>query len=481
MKNLDSISNNPRKIQAPRVQNAAGNPEPRAVSLLARPKKRGRFFLQLLVGVILLVMAVLGTLVIVRATTLSNKIFVGQKTSFFQKIKSVFTGGGSSRLAGEDEGQINILLLGIGGEGHDGPYLSDTIIVAQIRPEQGEISLTSIPRDYWVKMPEGNYYAKINNAFSSGFSKNKDWNEGGMWARGAAESVTGLRIPYFAVVDFAGFKKAIDRVGGVEVNVERTFTDFSFPNDKTLGYLPPVTFEAGPQNFNGERALMFARSRHAQGPEGSDFARGQRQQKIIQAFKDKVFKLNLISNAGTINQLLGIFADHFHTNISPEEMFHVYNLAREKGINNLVSLSLDQDTGLICPTTIAETGAYALVPCAGKNEQDIKEFFKNAFALGRLYQEKPVIWLGNSTKNLQLYRDADSRLKNAGLTVWEVPYSEGDSEPFAQNIFFQVNPKPATAEFIKNTLNAKELTLPPPGLKIDNKKVDIIVILGSSQ
>jgi len=308
--------------------------------------------------------------------------------------------------------------------------------------------------------------------------KKKDWDQGGLYARQAVEKLSGLTIPYFAIVDFQGFEKAIDMVGGVDVNVEKTFTDANFPNDATLGYLPPITFQQGWQHMSGERALQFARSRHAEGPEGSDFARSQRQQKIIKAFKDKVINLNLITNAGKINALAGIFANHLHTNISPAELYRIYQLTKNQSVKNFTSVSLDPDTTkLVCPKIQEESGAYTLVPCEGKTDSDIMNFFKNIFAVGQLYQEKSVIWLASSSPGKTSYQAALEKLQNMNLTAWELPYG---GTVFPYNIFYQVNPKPATAEFIKNTLNAKEVSLPPPGVKIDNSKVDMIIILGEN-
>jgi len=98
--------------------------------------KRPKRILKTVLAVLTLVIVILGGVVVSRAVNLSDKIFVGTKLSFFQKIASVLQGtSGQTKLIGEDSGQINILLLGIGGEGHDGPYLTDTMILAQIRPE----------------------------------------------------------------------------------------------------------------------------------------------------------------------------------------------------------------------------------------------------------------------------------------------------------------------------------------------------------
>ncbi|MCL5666725.1 MAG: LCP family protein [Patescibacteria group bacterium] len=474
MKHIDSASQSGR---GPKIA-ISGSAQPQQANLLGSSGRKPKKILKIILSAIAVLILILAAIVISRATDLSNKIFIGQKTTFLGKLKDVLRGNsGSIKLSGEDLGQINILLLGIGGEGHDGPYLTDTMILAQIRPDIGQIALTSIPRDYLTELPEGLGSQKINAAFALGFSRHKDFAEAGQWAEQAVENLSGLKISYFAVADFAGFEKAIDKVGGIDVNVEHAFTDYEYPNDATGGYLPPLAFQAGWQHMDGKTALEFARSRHAAGIEGSDFARSVRQQKIIQAFKDKALNLNMVSNAGTLNDLLGIFADHFHTNMSPGEILRVYNLVKEKNISHITSLSLDPDTKLICPEIQQDNGAYVLVPCAGKTGADVQNFFKNAFAMGSLYEEKSVVWMANSTGNAAIYQAADKKLKSTNLTVWEAPYG---GKPLSQTIVYQVNPKPATVEYIKNTLNATEVTLPPPGLRIDKSRVDVVVILGDN-
>ncbi|MFA5990924.1 MAG: LCP family protein [Candidatus Doudnabacteria bacterium] len=484
-KNFDSINLKPRANTPPKITVSASpllpakphNP-PTELNFLTAKSKHGKksFFKKILVIFGLVILVLLGA-VTLRAANLSDKIFVGTKTTFFEKVRDFIRGGGdNAKLVGEDLGQINILLLGIGGEGHDGPYLSDTMILAEIRPDLGQVSLVSIPRDYLTTLPQNFGDRKINAAFAEGYNLHKDWNEGGKWAREAVEKLSGQKVPYFAVIDFAGFEKAIDQVGGVDVQIDRTFTDYSYP-DSNLGYLAPITFTQGQEHMDSVRALQFARSRHAAGPEGSDFSRSTRQQKIISALKAKVLSLNLISNAGTINSLLDTFANHFHTNITPGEIFHLLNLIKEHQVNSFISLSLDPSTSLVCPKIMEETGAYVLIPCEGKDETDIKNFFKNVFSLGKMLEEKSVVWLSTSSGDRANYQKADQKLKEVGLTVWELAYK---GEPLAKNIFYQVNPKSATAEFIKTNLSATEVTLPPPAANINKDKVDVIVILGAN-
>jgi LCP family protein required for cell wall assembly len=475
MQNFDSI--NPKsKPLPPKVIISAIPDRPRQASLL-RPgqKNSGKRMLKKFLLLICAVILILGAVVFIRASNLSQKIFVGQKTTFFGKIVDFIRGGGDNgQLIGENLGQINVLLLGVGGDGHDGPYLTDTMILAQIRPDIGEVTLTSIPRDYWSDMPGGGQ-DKINSAFAYGLGKNMDWDKAGLNAREVAQDLTGLQIPYFGVLDFSGFEKAVDQVGGLDINVDRTFTDYQYPDNGT-GFLPPITFTAGVEHMDGTRALEFARSRHAAGVEGGDFARSLRQQKIIDAFKQKALGGNLISSTGNLNSLLGIFADHFHTNMTPSEIYRVYTLTKDKNMQTL-SLSLDPDTGLVCPEILASNGAYVLTPCPGKSVEDIQNFFKNSFSIGKLKSEQSTLWLANSTGNKEAYDTAFRQLTDAGLVVYQLSYS---SDNLPQTIVYQVNPKPATTEFIKNTLNATEVTLPPPGVTVTKTKVDVIVVLGQN-
>ncbi len=257
----------------------------------------------------------------------------------------------------------------------------------------------------------------------------------------AAEKITGFTIPYYAVVDFKGFVKAVDDVGGVDVTVDQTFTDSTFPNDypyDTKGYLAPVTFTKGPQHMSGQRALIFARSRHSNNAnEGSDFARSERQKKILIAMKNKVLNLNL-TNLSTINNLLSDFTDNFRTNFEPYQLKHLLDMANKIAGDNIYSFSLEPQGDLVCsmlvdaatgqriisppktttppettttpPTTSPTTASpdtgpeepkvvpmYVIVPCQGKTLTDIHEFLVNAPWLAKLKKEAAVVEIQTST------------------------------------------------------------------------------------
>lgn len=439
-------------------------------------KHHKRRWLRYTISSLVIILAVGVSLVGLRSRALSNKVFVGSKASFFQQIIDLIRGTtGQIQLTGETEKQINVLLLGIGGEGHDGPYLTDTMIVAHVDLERHEVSLTSIPRDYLADLP-GFGELKINSAFANTFGKTHDYDAAGKAARDAASKLSGYDIPYFAVIDFSGFEKAINEVGGVDVTVDRSFTDYQYP-DSGIGYLPPQAFTEGPQHMDGARALIFARSRHAAGPEGSDFARSERQHKILESFKTKVTQLKLVNDAGTINKLLSVFADHFHTNISAAEILHLYTLLSGLDESQIGTASLDPDTGLICPQILPSNGAYVLVPCPGKTDTDIKEFFSHSFTLGKMKTEKSVVWVATEDTSSRVYKKIEGQFQSLGLTVWPIHYPELVPE---STVIYQVNDKPATKQYIIDILHARTVTLPPPNIKIDEGRVDLIVILGKN-
>ncbi len=113
-------------------------------------------------------------------------------------------------------GRTNVLLLGIGGEAQDGADLTDTIIFASIDIKTGDTVMVSIPRDIWSDLLK----AKINTAYHYGEERRS--GGGFLLARQAVEEVIGQPIHYVFLLDFNAFVEAIDLLGGVEIQVDRT-------------------------------------------------------------------------------------------------------------------------------------------------------------------------------------------------------------------------------------------------------------------
>ncbi|HLZ07623.1 MAG TPA: LCP family protein, partial [Chloroflexota bacterium] len=221
------------------------------------------------------------------------------------------------------------LLLGYGGAGHDGAYLSDSMIVVVVDPDRKTLSLVSIPRDSWVPMTfDGKtaVYNKVNTAYAFGRDSTLypdrlpryDGDRGaGVFAADTVSRLLGVPIRYYMGIDFVGFRQMIDTVGGVDVEVPATFSARYPANDDPSidASWKTVRFTKGPEHMSGERAIEFARAREAIDnlDEGSDFARSRRQRLIIEAFKQRV-----LQPAGLIHlpQLLGLASTHIDTNYS---------------------------------------------------------------------------------------------------------------------------------------------------------------------
>lgn len=235
-----------------------------------------------------------------------------------------------------DNGQTNILLLGIGDAGHDGPNLTDTMIVASIKPASpSAIFLLSVPRDIYLDSLEG----KINSAYFKNLNA----------AQMAVTEVTGLPIHYSISMDFSAFEKIIDILGGVNINVERTFDDYDYPVDRKemdscdgdpefRCRYQHLHFNAGSQHFDGATALKFVRSRHAEGEEGTDFARSKRQQLVIKAVQTKIFSNETLLNPKKILSIYGELKSHVDTNFDlshPDELFKLALKYKNAQIKNI--------------------------------------------------------------------------------------------------------------------------------------------------
>ncbi len=210
----------------------------------------------------------------------------------------------------QTNGKTNVLIIGVDTRSQGGSLLTDSIIVFSYDHRDNSALQISIPRDLRVRY--GNGYTKINAVFpfaysdasiSSNKNNNDAFNKGFEALIRSIYEVTGLDIHYGVMINFQTFKEIIDLLGGIEVYVETPFTDYTYPNDYDTGVIT-VSFEQGWQTMDGKRALQFVRSRHGNNGEGSDYARSRRQQIVINAIKDKINKMNLLSKPELISGLV---------------------------------------------------------------------------------------------------------------------------------------------------------------------------------
>lgn len=273
-------------------------------------------------------------------------------------LGSIFrlVGSGEKYLKGEKSDRTNFLLLGVGGAGHDGPELTDTIMFGSYRPSTNEIGLLSIPRDLTVLIP-GYGYRKINHANAFGESERDGY--GPELASKTIENILGQEVHYWAKVDFNGFESFIDEIGGINVYIERSFYDSQYPTDDYL--TQTISFEQGWTQMNGKTALVYARSRHGSNGEGSDFARSKRQQNILTAVKDKVLSASVLLNPVKINSVIDVLRENIQTNASGWEILKIAKMARDIDMEKIAMQVLDEspDSPLYAANI---NGAYMLLP-----------------------------------------------------------------------------------------------------------------------
>jgi len=291
--------------------------------------------------------------------------------SLFSTFRQL-VGSNDKALTGEEDDRINFVLIGVGGAGHAGPELADTLMFTSFRPSTDEIGMMSIPRDTIVPIPDYGY-RKINHINSYA-----EFAEPGSGPQATADIIGDLldqEIHYAVKIDFAGFQDLIDAVGGVDLYVERTFTDYSFPTWDDL--YQTVSFEEGWTHMDGETALQYARSRHAAGYEGSDFARAKRQQNVILAVKEKVLSPSVFLNPGKLNKLIETFNENVDTNMSIWEMLKLARFAPDIDTENIHHIVLDSgpDSPLYA-TNI--NGAYVLMP-KEDDWSEVKSLAENIF------------------------------------------------------------------------------------------------------
>jgi LCP family protein required for cell wall assembly len=229
-------------------------------------------------------------------------------------------------------GRINILVLGT--DKRPGisteSARSDTLILLSVDPDWKTAGILSIPRD--LEVPIGSYgLQKINAAYFYG-EFNKIPGGGPALAVDTVRRFFNVPIDYYVAVNFEGFQTIIDEVGGIDVYVPEEIADDQYPgpyNDYISIYFP-----AGCQHLGGEKALQYARTRHAD----ADFGRSRRQQQVIRAVRDKVLELNMLPR---YPQLLDKLGDSVVTNIPPDKQWAFAQLAGQIATDSIYTAQID--------------------------------------------------------------------------------------------------------------------------------------------
>ena len=390
----------------------------------------------------------------------------------FQAAGRIITSAGSgapalagvidpTKLKGEGDGRINILVMGVGGAGHEGPNLSDTMMVWSLDPKTKDVAMLSVPRDLYVKIPASarnqSQYGKINSANAIG---------GPAVAGQVVASVLGVPIHYYVVMDFAGFKQAVDAVGGVDIEVKEALFDRTYPCE-TGNKFCPYTQPAGKVHMSGLQALRYSRCRHNEpgiGNCGNDYGRAARQQQVIAALRQKALSIGTLTNPIKLTSLIDAVGDHLKTDIQLGELKKLANLAKAIDPSKIVNKVLDDapDSFLTGGVNIIPQAGYIYVPRLGTFDySDIQDFVKNIFVDHYLTDEGAAIEIQNGTGVAGLAAKVTASLTAAHYNVLPPLNASGN---VASTVIYDYTfgKKPYTINYLEKRFGVKAQKVSPP-------------------
>jgi len=351
-----------------------------------------------------------------------------------------------TKLRGEGDGRVNILLMGVGDTNHQAADLSDTIQIASLDPIAKDVTIFSIPRDLYIKIP-GYGSDRINAAHSYG---ERDNLEGGgpKLLEETISQALGIPIHYFARVDFTGFKDAVEAVGGVEVDVEQNISDYAYPDEAERGY-SAFHIEAGRRFLDGATALKYARSRYTT----SDFDRSKRQQKLMVSLKNKALSLGTLSNPVKVNSLLSAVGNHFKTDLNINEILKLIKIGNDVTDQKVTHAGLDNSSENYLASSNVR-GASVLVPKAG-DFSEIRKYVRSLMVDGFIKKEAATVDVLNGTDQAGLAAATADILKSYGYKIATVGDNseKGLSKPII--IDYSGGTKPYTIRYLEQRFGVK--------------------------
>jgi LCP family protein required for cell wall assembly len=416
----------------------------------------------------------------------------------YLKLHKVFKGGTGTAAAlkdnvnpdllkGEGRGRVNVLLLGRGGGNHDGPDLTDTMMLASVDPVNHTSTLLSLPRDLWVNVPnqgvmklnaawetgEFKYLGKVTpgstnpHAISAGFSMVDQ----------TVQSVLGVNIDYNVLVDFQAFQQGVDTVGGINVNVP---TDLVDPTMAWENNGNSTLATAGAQTFSGKQALMYVRSRET----SSDFARAQRQRSVLLALKSKVETLGTLSNPFKLSGLFNTFGDNVQTDLSLGNANRLYSIMKNVSGANITSIDLNDNSTPGATQYVADgsiNGQSIVLPKAGLFQYaDIQQFVRTQLKDPYIMKENAKIFVLNGTLIAGLATNKTNELKSYGYNVAKVANTPNPGWTQTTLVDLTHGKDKYTKHYLEQRLNVtaasslSDTTIPTNG-------ADFVIIIGSDE
>lgn len=470
------------KAKMQEENNDISNPE------ILKTKKRFRF----IASFIVIIFLIFSGKVIMSSPQASTWL---QEHTFLGKIK--YLSESSERaLLGEKEDRINILLLGTGGEGHDGANLADTIMLVSFKPSTQEVALISFPRDLTVPVKGLNTWRKINSLNAIGEARSK--GDGAQFTASNLSQIFNLDINYFIRVDFNTFVNIIDLLNGITVDVENTLSDYKYPisgqedNPDYYARFEHLYIEKGEQKMDGNLALKFVRSRHASGIEGNDFARARRQQLVLEAIKQNLLSQEMLLKPNTISKIIKELDRGINTNLNVWELIKLWNMFKDVNKENIANFVFDDGPNNYLRASRGEQNAFILIPKSGnfsEMQMVIHNIFKEEENLiieeeqEEILVNKVKISVINGSWKTGLAANTAATLERAGFEIIDV--ANANTRDYQTNQIYDLNFGRFNSELEKLlTIIDAEMAFDAPNwineYKEGDKQSDFVLILGAN-
>lgn len=365
-----------------------------------------------------------------------------------------------------DNETINFLLIGSDRRTTWSTHRTDTLVVAVVWHKEGQVSLISIPRDLWVYIPTVGMQ-RINTAYQSGESGGYPGGGNGLLKDTILHNL-GIRIDHIAMVEFDGFRRIVDTLGGIEVPVACAYTDWRLkhpslnPNVESNWWL--YTVGPGQVHMDGDLALWYARSRMR----SNDFDRGRRQQEVLRTLFEKALRTDSFNK---IPQLYGDLSSAVYTDLGLTDLLRMAPYALKFSNANIRSYYIRPP---YVSSWITPGGAAVLLP----KEEELRAMLVQATTLSpyAAVRQNIKVEVQNGARLDTLEALAASRLNYAGFETVTGP---ADRRDYIRSVLVDFNSEANAAQrqtilAVLNLPAANVISLPDP-----TSPVHYRVILGA--
>ena len=414
------------------------------------------------------------------ATTIRWTLVVIGIFLVFQMVSGVFAwvSGGSitdlvwllaGDLAQDSQENTNFLVMGIGGEQH----LTDVFMIASYNNKLKTVTMLSIPRDLYIKSEDG-YGMRVNAIYDYEKEKTEDSKLALEAAAQIASKIADIPIHYYIKLDFEAFKDMVDALGGVKVTVDTEINDPYFPCDNLIDYCP-FKILPGVYDMNGETALKYSRSRETT----SDFDRAARQQKVIEAIREKALEEGILTNPKKLRDLYSIFEERVETNLQWREILALGKIANEFNKQNLAQFVLNNEknqTGglLYSPNREDYGGASVLIP-QGENLSNIHRFAQILFNHPRVAIDQIPIEVLNASGRSGIAEKVAYDLNRYALNTEKINNYPGEDIPHTKIFYYDTVSATETLGVLRNFIDV----IPEVGpVELQQRGFGITIVLG---